>query len=85
MIKGEGELVEEGDGGVAVVGSTTKEEAEERREREREREIESEREAEVRRYRSGVCGRLTRVMAASLSVPERTKGKQRAREGRRAP
>lgn len=69
--------------GVAVVGSTAKEEAEECREREVVRE--TEREAEVRWYRSGVCGRLTRVMAASLSVPERTKGRQWAGEGRRPP
>lgn len=37
-----------------------------------------EREVEVRRYRSGVCGRLTRVMAASLGAREneRKEGKR---------
>lgn len=61
--------------GVAVVGSRAKEEAEERRERE----------AEVRRYRSGVCGRLTRVMAASPGAGrERKEGRQSGR-GRRTP
>lgn len=65
---------------MAVVGSRAKEEAEER----------AEREAEVRRYRSGVCGRLTRVMAASLGAGEneRKEGemereRERGREGRR--
>lgn len=40
-----------------------------------------EREAEVRRYRSGVCGRLTRVMAASLGARE---NERKARERRTA-
>lgn len=56
------------DGGeTAVVGSRAKEEAEECRERE----------AEVRRYRSGVCGRLTRVMAASPGENERKESERR--------
>lgn len=36
----------------------------------RKRRRSAEREAEVRRYRSGVCGRLTRVMAASPGAGE---------------
>lgn len=60
-----------GGGGVAVVGSRVKEEGAPREK------------VRVRRYRSGVCGRLTRVMAASLGAPERTKGRK-AREGRRS-
>lgn len=74
-------MVEEDDGGMAVVGSTAKEEAEERRERKRETNRVKEKPRSVG-IDPSVCGRLTRVMAASLSVPERTKGKQRVREGR---
>ena len=70
------ELVdEEGEGGVGwlggrrmgvVVDDRAKKEVEERREK-----------PEVRRYRSGVCGRLTRVMAASRCSREPGGGRKR--------